>query len=309
MKLLIRLFVVLAVLSPSFNLAAPLQATLTVISWNVESGDANPTALAQRIKDINGCDIWGFSEVSAGTMPSLFESAAEDGEGADFQRILGATGAGDRLMVVFDADRFEKLGQEELHNINVSGTVRAPLVGRFRDRQSGKEFLFVVNHLYRGSESGRHEQARLLNQWARAQSLPIINVGDFNFDWAVDDGDTDHDGGYDLLIQDSVFTWVRPAMLKGTQCSESSSTARSVLDFVFVSGAAKLWPATSEILTVANDCPDSGPQTTDHRMVRAVLTLSEVLPAGGSLKQQILDRIRALEEELARLKALVNQLP
>lgn len=291
------------------NSTAFYQPTLTVVSWNVESGDSNPATVAQRIRNMNGCDLWGFSEVDANTMPSAFETAAEDGENADFQRILGTTGAGDRLMIVYDADRFEKLGQEELHNINVSGTVRAPLLGRFRDRQSGKEFLFMVNHLYRGSETGRHDQARLLNQWAIAQTLPVINVGDFNFDWTIDDGDTDHDEGYDLLTQNGVFKWVRPATLIGTQCSEGVNNPRSVLDFVFVSGGAKLWPSTSEILTVPNDCPDSGNQTTDHRMVKAVFTLSETTTTNANLKQQILDKVRALEEELGRLKTLVNQLP
>jgi endonuclease/exonuclease/phosphatase family metal-dependent hydrolase len=296
-------------LALSANSTASFQSTITVISWNVESGDSNPTAIAQQIKNINGCDIWGFSEVDASTMPGPFEAAAEDGENADFQRILGTTGAGDRLMIVYDADRFEKLGQEELQNINVSGTVRASLVGRFRDRQSTKEFLFMVNHLYRGSEAGRHEQAKLLNQWAKTQTLPVINVGDFNFDWAVDNGDTVHDGGYDFLTQDGVFKWVRPAMLKGTQCSEGVANPRSVLDFVFVSGIARLWPATSEILTTANDCPDSGNQTSDHRMLKAVFTLTGAPPDNTNLKQQILGKIQTIEEELAKLKTLANQLP
>jgi hypothetical protein len=43
--------------------------------------------------------------------------------------------------------------------------------------------------------SADHEQARLLNAWARQQTLPAIAVGAFNIDWAVINGDTVHDFG------------------------------------------------------------------------------------------------------------------
>ncbi|HKX27392.1 MAG TPA: endonuclease/exonuclease/phosphatase family protein [Blastocatellia bacterium] len=275
-KQILLIAVVMAAIAAVWSLKtnAAFQASLTVISWNVESGDSNPTVLAQRIANVNGADIWGFSEVDANTMPAVFETAAENGEGANFRRILGTTGAADRLMIIYDADRFILISSQELNEINVTGTVRAPLVARLQDRLSGKEFLFMVNHLYRSSTSGRLQQARLLNQWGRAQTLPVIAVGDYNFDYAVTGGDTNHDQGYDLLVANGVYRWVRPATLRGTQCSEGVTNPTSVLDFIFTVGAAQRWPGTSTILTVANDCPDSGTQTSDHRMVRGVFTLT-----------------------------------
>jgi len=75
-------------------------------------------------------------------------------------------------------------------DINVGGNVRAPLVAQLRLKPAGPEFLFMVNHLYRSNTEWRHEQARLLNAWARSQTLPVIAVGDYNFDWDVSNGDT-----------------------------------------------------------------------------------------------------------------------
>ena len=56
-------------------------------------------------------------------------------------------------------------------------------------------------------------------------------------------------------------------MLVKTQCSRFNS----VLDFVFVSGQAKDWGATSEILERQSDFCDWDEQDgSDHRPVRAV---------------------------------------
>ena len=79
---------------------------------------------------------------------------------------------------------------------------------------------------------------------------------------------------------------------------------------MFVSGAAQSWPASSDVLEVAGDCPD-GATMPDHRMVRALLDLPGSAPPPPSpteLKAQLLDRIRALEAELAQLKELVSRM-
>lgn len=64
----------------------------------------------------------------------------------------------------------------------------------------------MVNHLYRGSASGRHTQSKKLNQWARSQDVPVIAVGDYNFDcdylWPdpKELGDVRNDGLTRILI-------------------------------------------------------------------------------------------------------------
>lgn len=186
------------------------QTKVTVVSWNVESGGSQAQTVAQRIRSMQGVDVWGFSEVQNDADASEFETAAEDGENANFERITGTTGGADKLVIVYDGTRFDKVRQFELHDMNPNGRVRSPLVAHLRNRATGQEFLFMVNHLYRSNNTARHQQAQLLNQWARTQAFPVIAVGDYNFDWSVENGDQDHDLGYDNMVKDGVFTWVRP---------------------------------------------------------------------------------------------------
>lgn len=296
--------------------SAALAETLSVVGYNVESGGAQADTVAQRIAEMQGVHVWGFCEVANEDWARTFAAAAADGEGgATFEYAFGTTGAGDRMAIVYSTARLEKLRHFELHHINVSGTVRAPLVAEFRDKSTNERFFFTVNHLYRGNAAGRHEQARLLNQWAAGQSLPVIAVGDYNFDWEVVNGEVAHDRGYDEMTASGVFGWVRPATLVKSQCSERYN---SVLDFVFVSGTAQTWPATAEIVVKAGDCPDDE-RTSDHRPMRATFTVGSEAPADpthpttspattDARLAALLVRVRALEAELKAVREELERL-
>jgi hypothetical protein len=79
----------------------------------------------------------------------------------------------------------------------------------------------------------------------------------------------------------------------------------SVLDFVFVSGLAKHWTATSEISIQPGDFPDDS-LTSDHRPVRASFQIPLV---AADLKSDLLARLMALEAEIAALRRTAEQLP
>ena len=95
---------------------------------------------------------------------------------------------------------------------------------------------------------------------------PRIACGDYNYDWQVKGGDFDHDRGYDLLVANSVISWVRPEKLVRTQDSHYNS----VLDFVFCSYS--LWRGESEIIVREGDFPDDR-NTSDHRPVAAKFSI------------------------------------
>jgi hypothetical protein len=73
---------------------------LRVMGFDVESRGARREIVDDLIRAAQGVDIWDLSEVQDETWGMLFEQAAEDGEAADFQRILGTTGGGDRLLIM-----------------------------------------------------------------------------------------------------------------------------------------------------------------------------------------------------------------
>jgi hypothetical protein len=113
----------------------------------------------------------------------------------------------------------------------------------------------MVNHLARGDEDKRLEQCKLLSQWAKGQTLPVIAVGDYNIDFHVTKGDAGkRDPGFDALLKDNHFRWVRPDRLTKTQASDNYN---SVLDFVFVAHAPFGWSAQSRILNREDD--EGGP--------------------------------------------------
>lgn len=247
-------------------------ASLTVAGWNVESGGSDPATIAERIEEFEGVALWGLSEVNSEWAAGQFEQAAGAGEPATFDALLSVSGGGDRLLLLYDTARFTLLDFEELHAFNVRGNVRSPLVAHLLDRYSGTEFLFMVNHLYRGDDTGRWWQAEQLNAWASEQTLPVVAVGDYNFDWNIYGGDQDHDPGYDLFVADGKWEWVQPDILTTTQCSGWPCGYTSVLDFVFVANAAQAWPAKSEIIVTVGDFPDNE-LTSDHRPVLGTFEL------------------------------------
>ena len=121
--------------------------------------------------------------------------------------------------------------------------------------------------------------------WVRTQTLPVIAVGDYNFDWDVVGGNQNHDLGYDNVINSGAWTWVRPATLIKSQCSPQFN---SVLDFIFVNSPAQGWSGTSEILVEPNDC-----------VFIPALRVTTHLFAGYSTWMAV-NRHRSLREELLR---------
>ncbi|NQZ95611.1 MAG: endonuclease/exonuclease/phosphatase [Myxococcales bacterium] len=291
----LRAFAVLLWL-PGIAAAQPLD----VVGWNTESGDADPAVIAQTLRDTGGIDIWGLSEVLA-QWEDGFRGAAAEASGRRFESVLGTTGGADRLLVLYDAERFHEVRHFELHHINYQRRVRSPLVVELRDRESDLAFLFMVNHLYRSRADQRLVQSQQLREWAANERLPVIAVGDYNYDWHFRNGDADHDPGYDELVAGGVFSWVRPAALIPTQCSRYES----VLDFVFAGGAARAWRPESRILEARDDyCPDDG-ERSDHRPVYATFDTDHGHRI--ALRDESLERLDVIEDELHVLRELVER--
>lgn len=256
---------------PSLTAPLPLDAdneeAIVVVTWNVGLGDADVQAIADQMAAMDGVDLWLLQESGGSAQAQALEAAAEAGEDANFAGVQGTTGSDIPLLTLYNAGRFALLGSEELHAINVSGTVRAPLVLHLRDSESGAEFLLLNNHLYRSEEDQRDRQATLLNEWAQTQTLPILAGGDHNFDYDVPDGPAPQDRGFANMTANEVFRWVPPQTLAPTQCTDSLPCRYDdILDFLFVAGPARAWGATSEVIVRQGDFPDNAVKS-DHRPV------------------------------------------
>lgn len=246
---------------------------LSVLAWNIESGGNDPQVIAGQLLEFVDYDVICLNEVSplnfalyGQTLPPKFSSR------------LSETGRSDRLAIFWDESRFELLEAKELmeHNgytLN-NGTHRSPLYVRLKERTSDLAFIVMTNHLARANAELRTEQSIGLREWARDQTAPIINIGDFNmdFDFKTEQGND----AFPEILRDNIFNWVRPETLIDTNWADSDGDGLdnypdSMLDFSFVANAAKDWNPKCRVIVRDGDFPDDE-TTSDHRPIELVLT-------------------------------------
>jgi hypothetical protein len=256
-------------------LAKYKRVRLLILGWNVESGGNDSATIADQLKRLEGYDLIGLIEVKKEN-GATYAAAAGEGEGAkgsaqvDFKYKLSSTGGNDRMMIIWDNKRLKLIDDaKEIMELN-EGNHRAPFYAQFKIKGTPTEFIFMVNHLARGNSALRQRQAKGLSDWAANQTLPIIAVGDYNFDYSVDTGEGNE--GFNKLLGAGVFEWVLPAELFKTQ---STDKYVGVLDFMFVANKPENWKVSSKILISENPFPDNA-KTSDHRPIQGrVLILPE----------------------------------
>ncbi len=241
-----------------------------MFSWNVESEGSDPNVIAQQLPTFGTYDIYALTEVLKESF-DLFRVAA----GNHFESIDSKTGNNDRMQIIYNADRFELLRRIELHDINYKRRYRSPLAAHLRDKTSGTQFIVMVNHLARGKAEVRAEQATQLVAWARDQNLPVIALGDYNFDYVF--ASKKGNEGMVNMMRDNVWRWIEPSEMIDTNWFDNprepdgkDDYPGSMLDFAFVSGAAKEWKAVCNVLVRDGDFPDDK-TTSDHRPFELII--------------------------------------
>jgi hypothetical protein len=290
--------ILIAVLACFLWSSAAGAADFIAAAWNVESGrDTDPGLVAERMASFPEVDIWGLSEVESGDAAMRLGDAASQAAGAPFEVLLGRTGRDDRLAVIVNSGKFDVIRTFEL-----AGQIRTYCEatrrpggpdGRFppfrgtlvahlkaKDSPDSAGFFFMVNHLHRANDAMRDCQAEFLNRWVRGeiravapQSIPIIAVGTYNFDWTIPDGPGN--AAYSLLTRGATFKWVQPLQPMPTRCDPAYP---GIVDFVFVANRAQQWVSASDIVTpVVNEtreqyCRRDTQGDADHLVVRAAFS-------------------------------------
>ena len=266
--------------SPATNESGKPVFTYRVLHWNVESGGNDPATVAAQLVELGEYDVIGLSEVDT---PEAYEASLSKKWPNRYQFVRGLTGVNedrenDHLFVAFNTEKFSLVNSEEMKEIGGfvfdDGHHRVPLYVRLKDKANGQEVVFIQNHFARGDKEFRQGQARTLREWARTKSIPIVAIGDYNLDYvfATKKGNL----AFDEMMKDNVWIWVRPEPLIDTNWSDYDGDGidnyiDSLLDFSFVSGAAKTWKATSRVIVRENDFPDDD-KTSDHRPVELILS-------------------------------------
>ncbi len=258
--------------NPGNDVAAASNSTaIRILAWNVESGGNDPKIIAKQILEFGEYDIFALSEVAKKSL-SIYSSLRENWKSID-----GKNQSDDHLQIIYDSEKLEvvrwlplmKHGDIVLDN----GRYRSPLLVHFRHRESGQEFQVVHNHLARGKEQFRQQQANGLREWARDQTLPTIGIGDFNFDYVF--ATAQGNEAFRLFLQDNIWKWVLPEEMIDTNWYDPEGDGvdnyiGSMLDFAFVAGPAKEWNAKCNVIVRESDFPDSQ-STSDHRPIELLL--------------------------------------
>ena len=244
---------------------------ITIVGWNVESGGSDPQTIANELSSI-GTGIIALSEVS----PTEFDRYA-----LGWPSIHTESGGDDRLQIIVNPQRFAIVEKFELNELN-DDVHPAPLVAQIKQTPGDNEFLLVAVHLSRGDENLRLKQAEGLVAWAKEKRLPIVALGDFNFDYnfATKQGNA----AFDAFTKEKVWTWVKPKKLIDTNWADTDHDGKdddpdSMLDFAFLGGLATRWNARCETIEREGDFPDTD-KTSDHRPIVLTLALRPPLSPG-----------------------------
>jgi hypothetical protein len=237
-----------------------------ILSWNVESDGADPIEICRQLGQLNEndkYDIVGLTEVMPADL-SKFRNAL----GKHYKYAYSKTGYNDRLQLLYNEDVFEKVRHLELNEINPTSRYRSPLVAHLRHRKTKTEFLVMLNHLARGKAEIRQRQASLLVEWARNETMPVIAVGDYNFDYVFET--EKGNPAFANMLRDNIWKWVKPEEMIDTNWYDQMNPdgiddyPGSMLDFAFVANAAKAWKLTCRVIVRDGDFPDDE-KTSDHR--------------------------------------------
>ncbi len=245
-------------------------AAFDVVSWNVESGGADPAVIAGQLAELPHASIYLLQEVAAGDI-GRYAAAIRRAHGDRYKFYLGSVGGADRLAVIVDEGEFRIRSFSELfsygeHTLN-DWNHRPPLVAHLQRKRDGLELLVVTVHLARGNASLRTEQAEGLKAWAAAQTLPVVLVGDCNFDLDFTTGKGN--AAYDAFFAGGVWKLAAPEEWIDTNWADRDGDGRddypdSCLDFAAVSPHGRPLVTRCRVLVREGDFPDSK-ATSDHR--------------------------------------------
>ena len=242
--------------------------TINILAWNVESDGNNPQVIANQLKGMEGFEIFALSEVRGRRSARIYSEAIREIWG-DVQEVVGKTGREDALAIIFNPAVFDLVKVDELNDLNPDMKYRSPLAVTLKHKATDQVLIVMNNHLARGNADNRRIQAAGLREWARKQTLPIVAVGDYNFDYVFETEKGNRE--FVEFMRDGIWKWVKPDPLVDSNYFDGNEDRvddfpGSILDFAFVAQQAKDWKTICKVHQWPGDFPDDE-FTSDHRPV------------------------------------------
>ncbi len=245
---------------------------LSVLSWNVESGGADPATIASELSRLPRADVFLFQEVAPSDI-GRYAAAIRQTHAESYKCYLGSLGGSDRLAIIVDEELYRVREFTELLSFEEftldDWQHRPPLVVKLERKSDGFAFLLVNVHLAGANADLRTNQARGLRAWAAAQSLPIFLVGVCNFEYEFEAKRGNE--AYDAFIEGNVWRLLEPLVWLDTNWADSDGDGRddspkTCLDFAAMAAKNEALRGDCRILLRENDFPDTD-ATSDHRPI------------------------------------------
>ena len=243
----------------------------SILHWNINSS-GQPATIARRLIGLGRYDIVGLSNVDK---PEFYEQAIRENWPGRYEFLRGS----DNLMMFYDQKKFRLIKRGNLkRSVNTPSSSEkrhGPMFVRLEERTNHQELIVTLSHLTRDDAELRAEQAGDLRDWAQNQALPVIAIGEFNFDY---DFKTEKgDAGFDEFVQGGVWKLIKPTSLIDIHSAEELNGhdrfPESTLNFSFVTGAAKNWKIKSREFVRDSDSFDE--KTVRHRPVELFFTVTK----------------------------------
>lgn len=166
----------------------PRPEAWSLLIWNINGGvgavaASEPEAVLSRLASHpqTGSQLVALAEVRPEWADRLREAVGARGS-APWESLLGSRGGDQRLLALWDPQRFEAESTAERGDLVPDGAGRAPLVLHMRDRLTAVRFVWVVVHLRALDGAARAAELTALRQWREGIRDPVLITGDFNVD-------------------------------------------------------------------------------------------------------------------------------
>ncbi len=196
----------------------------TLVEWNIEAGGSDLEVIKQQLTELEPFDLVALSEVPTAAADQFASRWAKESS------FVGTSGGPARLVVAWNPKIFAQIKAEEIKRVGEAefapGLQMAPLSIHLKHLGSGQEFLLVMTHLARGSAELRRKQALLMTELAQAQTLPVVAIGGFNFDYDF----VKHQGNESFVAftAGDTWKWIKPQAWVDSNWSDRNAMAKTI---------------------------------------------------------------------------------
>lgn len=166
----------------TFNIKFAFQTTNPILAWSHRQ-----KGIVQTVKEKNP-DLVGFQEVQKEPLADLkaalpayefFGEVRSNEVGSEYNPIAYLKGKFELLAqdTFWLSDTPEKMSKTPSWK---AGCYRIATWGHFKEKATGKEFLYINTHLDHESPIARQKGALVLQEFMKDKQLPVFLTGDFN---------------------------------------------------------------------------------------------------------------------------------